>query len=70
MLLLDDIGAENVTAWGRDEVLGPLLQYRMEEHVLKNQSVLHNYYEKKILNYAIIQDSTLKHPQYPFSPFH
>lgn len=33
LLLLDDIGAENVTAWGRDEVLGPLLQYRMEEHL-------------------------------------
>lgn len=31
LLLLDDIGAENVTAWGRDEVLGPILQYRMEE---------------------------------------
>ncbi len=31
LLLLDDIGAENVTPWGRDEVLGPILQYRMEE---------------------------------------
>lgn len=31
LLLLDDIGAENVTAWSRDEVLGPILQYRMEE---------------------------------------
>ena len=33
VLLLDDIGAENVTAWSRDEILGPLLQYRMEEHL-------------------------------------
>lgn len=33
LLLLDDIGAENVTAWGRDEVLGPILQYRMQEHL-------------------------------------
>lgn len=33
LLLLDDIGAENVTAWSRDEVLGPLLQFRMEEHL-------------------------------------
>ena len=33
LLLLDDIGAENTTAWSRDEVLGPLLQYRMEEHL-------------------------------------
>lgn len=30
LLLLDDIGAENITAWGRDEILGPLLQYRMD----------------------------------------
>ena len=31
LLLIDDIGAENVTSWGRDEVLGTLLQYRMQE---------------------------------------
>ena len=31
LLLLDDIGAESVTEWGRDEVLGTILQYRMEE---------------------------------------
>lgn len=30
LLLLDDIGAENSSSWSRDEVLGPLLQYRME----------------------------------------
>ena len=30
-LLIDDIGAENVTAWGRDEILGTLLQYRANE---------------------------------------
>lgn len=30
-LLLDDIGAETVTEWGRDEILGTILQYRMEE---------------------------------------
>ncbi len=29
ILLLDDIGAENVTPWGRDEILGTILQYRM-----------------------------------------
>ncbi len=29
-LLIDDLGAENNTAWSRDEILGPLLQYRME----------------------------------------
>lgn len=30
LLLLDDIGAEKVTEWGRDEVIGTILQYRME----------------------------------------
>lgn len=29
VLLLDDIGAEELTAWVRDEILGPLLHYRM-----------------------------------------
>ena len=31
VLLLDDIGAESVSEWSRDEVLGTILQYRMEE---------------------------------------
>lgn len=30
LLLLDDIGAESVTAWNRDEILGTILQYRMD----------------------------------------
>lgn len=30
ILLIDDLGAENTTPWGRDEILGPILQYRME----------------------------------------
>ena len=33
LLLLDDIGAEIVTEWNRDEVLGNILQYRMEENL-------------------------------------
>ncbi len=33
LLLLDDIGAENTTSWGRDEILGPILQYRMQQHL-------------------------------------
>lgn len=33
LLLLDDIGAENVSSFNRDEVLGPILQYRMEENL-------------------------------------
>ncbi len=31
LLLIDDIGAENVTAWGRDDILGTILQTRMNE---------------------------------------
>jgi primosomal protein DnaI len=30
LLLIDDIGAENTTSWGRDEILGPILQHRMQ----------------------------------------
>jgi len=30
LLLIDDIGAEITTEWGRDEILCPLLQYRMD----------------------------------------
>ena len=44
MLLIDDIGAENLTAWARDEILGSLLQYRMQEGLLtfftSNMSIL------------------------------
>ena len=31
ILLIDDIGAENMTGWSRDEILCPILQYRMDE---------------------------------------
>ncbi len=30
VILIDDIGAENITSWSRDEVLGTILQYRMD----------------------------------------
>lgn len=30
VLLIDDIGAENNSPWSRDEVLGTILQYRMD----------------------------------------
>ncbi|MGN1337309.1 MAG: primosomal protein DnaI [Candidatus Coprovivens sp.] len=32
LLLIDDIGAEKVTEWSRDEILGTLLQKRMNNH--------------------------------------
>ena len=31
LLLIDDLGAESVTAWNRDEILGSIMQYRMQE---------------------------------------
>lgn len=33
LLLLDDVGAEKVTEWSRDEVLGTILQYRMDNNL-------------------------------------
>lgn len=32
ILMLDDVGAENNTAFMRDEVLGPVLQFRLQSH--------------------------------------
>ncbi len=33
ILLIDDIGAEKVSDWGRDEILGTILQSRMNNHL-------------------------------------
>lgn len=33
ILLIDDIGAETVTGWSRDEILGTILQYRMDQNL-------------------------------------
>lgn len=33
LLLIDDLGAEGVTSWSRDEILGTILQYRMQERL-------------------------------------
>lgn len=33
ILCIDDIGAETTTSWSRDEVLCPIIQYRMQEHL-------------------------------------
>jgi len=33
LLLIDDIGAESTSSWSRDEILGPILQYRMQEQL-------------------------------------
>ena len=31
VLMLDDFGAESMSAWARDEVIGTILQYRMSK---------------------------------------
>lgn len=33
ILFIDDIGAENLTVWARDEVLCPIIQYRMDNNL-------------------------------------
>ena len=33
LLLIDDIGAEKLTDWARDEILGTILQYRMQQQL-------------------------------------
>ena len=33
LLLIDDLGAEGVSSWNRDEILGTILQYRMQENL-------------------------------------
>ncbi|KKK38318.1 primosomal protein DnaI [Mesobacillus campisalis] len=33
VLMLDDMGAETMSSWARDEILGPILQFRMAENL-------------------------------------
>lgn len=60
LLLLDDIGAESVTTWNRDEILGTILQYRMDNKMptfftsnlnleeLENHLIIKDIAEEKI----------------------
>lgn len=43
VLILDDIGAENNTAFIRDEVLGPILQFRRDAHLPVCMSSNYNF---------------------------
>ena len=49
MLLIDDLGAENLTSYNRDEILCPILQYRMDNKLTTfitsnlNIKELHNH---------------------------
>ena len=31
--MIDDIGADTLSAWSRDEIIGVILQYRMQEEL-------------------------------------
>ena len=42
LLLIDDIGAENISAWSRDEILGPIIQYKSYQHFLHLICLLKN----------------------------
>ena len=59
ILLLDDIGAEVVTNWSRDEILGTLLQYRME-HNLTTFFTSNLTIEELELNLSIVKNSVDK----------
>lgn len=58
VLVLDDIGAEMNSAWVRDEIVGPLLQYRLLEELptffTSNKSM-----EELIADYARTTDGTI-----------
>ena len=43
VLILDDIGAENLSPWARDEILGAVLQYRISENLPTLYTSNYNY---------------------------
>ncbi len=49
ILLIDDLGAETVTEWGRDEILGTILQYRMNS--LKSTFITSNLNINELQNH-------------------
>lgn len=67
LLLLDDIGAESVSNWNRDEILGTILQYRMDNKLstfftsnltldeLENHFIIKNGEEEKVKARRIMQ---------------
>ena len=58
LLLLDDIGAEYLTPWSRDEVLEPILQYRMDQEL--PTFFTSNYSIKELEKHFIINDDKMK----------
>ena len=58
LLLLDDIGAEYLTPWARDEVLEPILQYRMDQEL--PTFFTSNYSIKELEKHFMINDEKMK----------
>lgn len=58
LLLLDDIGAEHLTPWARDEVIEPILQYRMDQEL--PTFFTSNYSIKEIEKHFIVNDDKMK----------
>ncbi len=58
LLLLDDIGAEHLTPWARDEVLEPILQYRMDQEL--PTFFTSNLNPKELEKHFIISEDKLK----------
>jgi primosomal protein DnaI len=67
LLLIDDIGAETTSSWNRDEILGTILQHRMDNkkstfftsnltlEELENHFILSNKAEEKIKSRRIME---------------
>ncbi len=58
LLLLDDIGAEYLTEWARDEVIEPILQYRMDQEL--PTFFTSNYSIKELEKHFIVNGDQLK----------
>ena len=57
ILMLDDIGAEEITPWVRDEIIGPILHYRMVQELPTFFSSNYNF--KELQNHlSVTRDGT------------
>ena len=54
ILVIDDLGAEPITGWGRDEVLLPLLNARLENY---RKTIFTSNYPPKLLSNAYSLDT-------------
>ena len=55
VLMLDDLGSENMTPWIRDEILGPVINYRLLEN--KPMFISSNINPNELVNHLAIDKS-------------